>query len=290
MAYFFKFIPSIPTKFFSCYIPVFSKLSDVADSGNSLIFSNLNTDNFYSLCHRSLNLWGVNINVVDRYCHFVGPSLLHFDYDSTNYVFGIDEVEFPLIYGDLEIPITEHLTVADSYFPIDRDFKYKINNEALIDYKPAVDDGTNIIKKYGIRAGSNVDFLGEVFDSAGEDFECAMLICKSNKKEFNPYVVKTFYGKTEDVEVDLVEFMSTVSILNKEYSNFYMFREKVDPGKYILGMFNVSSVLVQYDLDTSVYLIGRRDHHENAGLPSKKENKKDIEIESKLRERKVYDL
>lgn len=290
MAYFFKFIPSIPTKFFSCHIPIFIKLSDIVpNENNNLISTNLNIDNFYSLLYRSLNLWGVNIKIIEQYCHFIGPSLLQFDYDSNNYVFGIEEVEFPLLYGDLEIPDTEHLSVADSYFPIERDFKYKINNDALIDYKKAVEDGTNIIKKYGIRPGSNVDFIGNIFDCDKENFECAMLICKSNKPNFNPHVMKIFYGTSEEIEIDLIEFMSTISVLNKEYYNLFMFREKIQTGKYILGMFNLSSILVQYDIDTSVYLTGRRDHHENAGIPTKKEKTEEV-YENKIRESKKYDI
>ena len=71
-----------------------------------------------------------------------------------------------------------------------------------------------IIKLFA-NGNNKIDILG-----LGEDFECAMLICQSNKKEFNPYVVKIFYGKTEDIEIDLVELTIFEEILKKEKAQF----------------------------------------------------------------------
>lgn len=271
---------------YSFALPVFLKLSDIIENNSSLIITSLSTDNFYSLLNRETGVWGVNIDVVggdqlffrdiktmgcnvlikNKDCFFIGPSVVFYDDGMHNMVLGIDDVVLHEMPSTLEPPDIPELRIVDKFDKIDRIPKYKIMGQGLFDYSQAVEKGNSLLKRYGIRTGSKINFFGEYKEVESDDFECVILVCCPNNRHLNPCVIKTIFEKKENMEVKILEFMSEISLLGKQYSNYYMFRSDVEKGKYLMGVFDMAAVLVQYHIDTSVHLIGARDHHEEAGI------------------------
>jgi len=281
----YNFIPS-QTHLYSFALPVFLKLSDIQDSQSSLIITSLSVDSFYSLLNRETGVWGTNIDVIDgdqiffrdiktmgcnvliknKDCFFIGPSVVFYDDGMHNMVFGIDDVVLHEMPSTLEPPNVPKLRIVDQFEKIERDPKYRIMNEVLFDYAPAIEKGNELIKRYGIRTGSKINFYGDYKEVKDKDFECAIIVVSPNNRHLNPCVIKTIFEKNDKIEEKILEFMSEISLLGKQYHNYYMFRSKVENGRYLMGVFDLASVLVEYHVDTSVHLLGTRDHHENAGV------------------------
>lgn len=279
----YQFVPA-QSGLFSFALPCFYKLGSVAKSDS--IITSLSTEEFYSLLSRQTGVWGVNVDVIggvdqliyrdlktmgcnvvvkNKECFFIGPPVVFYDDGQTNMVLGIDPVVLPEMKSDFQMDDEEELMVVDSFDKIPREPKYKVLNQGFFDYGPAVDKGNELLKRYGIRTGSNVNFYGEYLTTDEDGIECALIVCVPNNRMMNPCAIKTVYGTKNKVEEDILMFLSQMSLLGKDYSNFYMFRETIDPGKYLIGVFDFASVLVQYHIDTSVRLVGTHDHHENAG-------------------------
>ena len=276
----YQFIPA-QSGFYSFALPCCFKL------GNSVVSETISlaSEDFYSLVSRQTGVWGVNIDIVecdhfvyrdiktmgcnvvvkDKSCFFIGPSVVFYDDGQCNMVLGIDSVVFPEMPSDFEVDEEDELRIVDQFDPIDREPKYKVLNQGFFDYSQAVEQGNGFLKRYGIRTGSNVGFYGKVED-VGENFEVVMVVAVPNNRMLNPCCIKTLLGTPSENEEDLMMFLSEIAILGKDYSNFYMFKEKLDPGKYMVGVFDLSAVLVQYHVDTSVRLVGTHDHHENSGI------------------------
>lgn len=271
----YNFIPS-NENLCSCAIPVFFKLSENLNS-SSLILSPMSCSNFYTLLNRETGLWGTNIDVIsadhivfrdlktmgcnvlikNKECFFLGPKVVFYDDKSYNTVGGIDFIDFLEMKSDL---VEFGNLLVDNFELIERDPKFKIMSKALWDYEPAIEIGNKLISKYGIRPGSNVNLYGEYQEIEKEDMECVMIVVSPNNRFMNPCILKTFFEEKDKTDSKIIEFMAEISLLGKDYNNFYMFRKEAKPGIYLAGFFDLASFLVEYHIDTSVHLIGTRDH------------------------------
>lgn len=273
----YQFIPS-NENFCSCAIPVFINLSEKLNSSN-LILSSISCSSFYTLMNRKTGVWGANIDIIpsdfiifrdlktmgcnvlikNKECFFIGPKVVFYDDNSYNTVGGIDVVNFL----EMKSGFTEHEgRLVDEFEVVERNPKFKIMNQAIWDYEPSVERGNELISKYGIRPGSKVNLYGEYKEIESKNMECVMIVVVSNNRLMNPCVLKTFFEEKENINSKIIEFMAEISLLGKDYKNYYMFRREINPGIYMAGFFDLASFLVEYHIDTSVHLVGTRDHHD----------------------------
>lgn len=215
---------------------------------------------------RDLKTMGCNVLVKNKDCYFIGPPVVFHDNDMHNMVLGIDKVVLHEMPSTLEPPDIPELRIVDQFEPIERKPKYKIMNQALYDYSEAIEKGNSLIQRYGIRTGSKIQFFGDYQEVNEDGYECAIIVVCPDNRHLNPCAIKTIFEKSEKMEEKILEFMSEMSLLGKDYTNYYMFREKVEKGRYLMGVFDLAAVLVEYHIDTSVHIVGARDHHESAGV------------------------
>lgn len=281
----YQFVPTQP-HLFSLALPVCQKLGEINDTESNSLITTLDVEDFNTLMNRNFHVWGVNIDMItadrvvyreiqtmgcsvvikNKECFFIGPPVAFYDDGRHNVVLGIDGIDLPEFPSNLQIPPVPELRILEKIKPIERNVEYKILNQGVFDYKPAVEQGTELLKKYGIRAGSVVNLYGEYKEITDNNHEAVIIVACSNNRSMNPCVVKSFIKPKDEVEQELIEFTSGISLLGKQYSNYYMFKESLTPGKYLVGVFDFAAVLPQYRVDTSVYLEGTRDHHEKAGI------------------------
>lgn len=280
----YQFVPCQP-HLFSLALPICQKIGDINESEEQSLIATLNVEDFYTLMNRNFHVWGTNIDIItadrvvyrelqtmgcnilikDKDCFFIGPPVAFYDDGRHNVVLGIDGIDIPEFPSSLQIPQVPELRILEKIQPIERNVEYKILNQGVFDYKPAVEKGTELLEKYGLRAGSSVNLYGDYQEITDDDHEAVIIVACSNNRSMNPCVIKSFISKKEEVDKILIEFTSGISLLGKQYSNFYMHKQPLEHGKYIVGVLDLAAVLPQYRVDTSVYLEGTRDHHANAG-------------------------
>lgn len=243
MAHFFKLIPEQPD-LVNVVVPYFSLMESGED-----IRGVRSTVAFYP------SLYGANIDFKDEY-YYSGPKVKT---DLTDVVLGVDEVNFVAFSNDLKIPEDSNLQNIRSYEPLDRYVREKIFDQGFYDYDNAVKDGTELISSLGLRCGT-YNFYGNLryfnLQEVEENKEVKFVIAVPNNRELHPCLS---FVTTED-SLDLSMF--DISMLKKDYYNFYLSRQKITNGTYMFGFFNLASVAVVYYADTGVYIDGIRDHQE----------------------------
>lgn len=296
MAHFFRLIPSQP-HLYRVAIPFNLKLSEgIKDS--TLV--TLDTYDLNALFAQKTGIWGVNIRQRDE-SFFVGPRLISYAEGDHDFVMGLDDIDFIAIRSDLELPVErEELEILEHFDPLERNVLEKIVSTACFDFTPAVAEGTEFLRKHGLRTGgSTVNFYGKIVDASDES-DYAMLLGVPNNRQMNPVYIKTLTAPSEeDLQVQLIREHANLSLLQKDYHNFYLSRGEFEPGIHMVGFFEVSLALVLYYAHTGVYLEGIRDHHPNAGCFSESKDittlgyhereKKAITLEGQLRQEDFHE-
>ncbi len=252
----YKLIPAQP-ELLRVAIPVFLKISDSFHSKDSLIRVCEDKD---LLLYRETKNWGIHINEKNETL-FIGPRIKYFS-EQFDFVYGVDKIDFVSIDSEFEFDIQgdDLQMIPGPGKQIERNvLSNKIAGRGFFDYGPAI-FGTEEVKggnwafnHFGLRSGSQVDFYGKFFwanDLSGENEinEVGLMTIIPNNRDWNPSIVKTFFGtENNPVDLQIMEYLSVIQILDRDYSNFYLHKQSLnETGLYLCGFMDLAAVLALY--------------------------------------------
>lgn len=218
---------------------------------DSLLLGKIDVDDYFNFFKlKEKGLFGSEFTFKKDFL-YIGPKIKT---DFFDLVLGIDKVDFVSFPSSLEYPDDENLQNIVSFDPVERYASEKIYNQGFYDYDKAIEMGNELISGIGLREGQYEIYGNQINVTNINEFETCFIVAVPNNRERNPTICGT-------LKYDIIPmFLANLEMLHKDYYNFYISKKKLEPGKYIYGFINLSSVVVMYNADTGIYLDGMRDH------------------------------
>ena len=209
--------------------------------------------------YKAANLFGVNVNWKSEGQFFCGPTTTFSEAVGYNRIAGLDKIQLWLSADSYD----QFSHVSDAGFvgtgalygeidPIEIE-RTQLNAMKSIKFDKAFDIGSGLVKKFGIRKGSNIEAYGMITDAPF----VATVLYVPLKRDLEPVVVKIITGQTfDELNFNIMIYSTSIDPKGDAYSEKYVTIMEQNKERVLVGFIPVAAHLTTFQYAATCTIAG----------------------------------